>query len=116
MPHPHTGFSLREGTADGVETWSPELIASLGELLRAISLHAGYELGPARVNLDGSVQFAMQHETPTTNLKRQLVKLTAWNPWVASPETLQQFVNELGPIREPCQGTLVVPDGFSPAA
>jgi hypothetical protein len=121
MPHLHTGFSLREGTGDGVETWSPELIASLdwlrlGELLRAISVHAGYELGPSRVNLDGSVQFAMQHETPTTNLKRQLVKLTAWNQWGASPETLQQFVNELGRIREPCQGILVAPDGFSPAA
>jgi hypothetical protein len=121
MPHLHTGFSLREGTGDGVETWSPELIASLdwlrlGELMRGISVHAGYDLGPSRVNLDGSVQFAMQHETPTTNLKRQLVKLTAWNQWGASPETLQQFVDELGRMREPCQGILVAPDGFSPAA
>ena len=121
MPHLRTGFSLREDSDAGVESWSPELIASLdwlrlGELLRAIAVHAGYQLGPSRVNIDGSVQFAMQHETPTTNLKRQLVKLTAWNQWSATPDCLQILVHELGRIREACQGVLVAPDGFSPAA
>lgn len=120
-PHLHTGFSLRGDAEAGVEGWSAELIAGLdwmrlGELLRAIAVHAGCELGPSRVQLDGSVQFAMV-EGPKTGFPRQsLVKLAGWNEWGATPETVQTFVQEVSRVREQIHGILVAPDGFSPAA
>lgn len=121
MPHLHTGFSLRAGVDDEVTAWSPELIASLdwlrvAELLRAIAAHAGCELGPSRVQVDGSVQFAMVEHPKTPHERRVLVKLVAWNHWGATPEAVQLFEQELGRIREECRGILVAPDGFSPAA
>lgn len=120
-PHLLTGFSLRGDAENGVEGWSPDLIASLdwlrlGELLRAIAANAGCELGPSRVQIDGSVQFAMLEAPKSLNERRALVKLVGWREWGATPETVQTFVNELGRIREPTRGILVAPDGFSAAA
>lgn len=120
-PHLLTGFSLRGDAEHGVEGWSPELIAGLdwlrlGELLRAIAANAGCELGPSRVQMDGSVQFAMLEAPKSVHERRALVKLVGWKEWGATPETVQTFVNELGRIREPTRGILVAPDGFSAAA
>jgi hypothetical protein len=120
-PHLLTGFSLRGDPEKGVEGWSPELIAGLdwlrlGELLRAIAAQAGCELGPSRVQLDGSVQFAMLEAPKSLHERRALVKLVGWKEWGATPETVQAFVQELGRIREPTRGILVAPDGFSAAA
>ena len=116
-----TGFSLRAGLEDVDAGWSPELIASLdwmrlGELLRAVAAHAGCELGPSRVNIDGSVQFAMMENPKGPDARRALVKLVAWNQWGATPETVQEFIKDLDRIREECRGILVAPDGFSSAA
>lgn len=120
-PHLLTGFSLRGDAESGVEGWSPDLIASLdwlrlGELLRAIAANAGCELGPSRVQIDGSVQFAMLEAPKSLHERRALVKLVGWKEWGATPETVQTFVNELGRIRESTRGILVAPDGFSAAA
>ncbi len=120
-PYLHTGFSLRAGLEDADTGWSPELIASLdwmrlGELLRAVASHAGCELGPSRVNLDGSVQFAMVQNPKAAQPERSLVKLVGWNQWGATPEAVQTFTQELDRIREHCRGVLVAPDGFSSAA
>lgn len=116
-----TGFSLRGDAERGVEGWSPDLIAGLdwlrlGELLRAIAANAGCELGPSRVQLDGSVQFAMLEAPKSLHERRALVKLVGWREWGATPETVQAFINELERIREPTRGVLVAPDGFSAAA
>lgn len=120
-PHLRTGFSLRGDAEAGIEGWSPDMIAGLdwmrlGELLRAIAVHAGCELGPSRVQLDGSVQFAMVEGPKTGFPRRSLVKLAGWNEWGATPDSVQTFVQEVARIREETHGILVAPDGFSPAA
>lgn len=120
-PHLHTGFSLRAGLEDAEAGWSPELIASLdwmrlAELLRAVAAHSGCELGPSRVSVDGSVQFAMVQNAKGFDPQRSLVKLVPWNHWGCTPEAVQAFSSELSRIREKCRGVLVAPDGFTAAA
>ena len=115
--HPtQTGFSQRAG-----EGWSVEMLAGLdwlrmGELLRAVAVNAGCELGPSRVQPDGSIEFAMLESPKETPPRRALVKLSAWNQWGATPEAVQAFSHALKRIRENCRGVLVAPGGFSAAA
>jgi Polymer-forming cytoskeletal len=121
LPHPVTGFSLRAELGDDERAWTPDLIASLdwmrvAELLRALAAESGWELGPSRVHINGAVQFAMVRYPRTIHESRVLVRLVGWNQWGATPDVVQDFVTELGRIREPTRGTLVAPDGFSPAA
>ena len=116
----HTGFSQRE-SADSRGSWTPDLIAGLdwmrlGELLRAIAAHAKCELGPSRVQADGSIQFAMVEGPKTRAPQRTVVKLTAWNQWGATPACVEMFAQELSRIREKCRGVLVAPGGFTSAA
>ncbi|MDB6137589.1 MAG: putative endonuclease [Verrucomicrobiaceae bacterium] len=116
MPPTQTGFSQRPG-----EGWSGELLTGLdwmrmGELLRAIAVNAGCELGPSRVQPDGSIEFAMMEAPKERPPRRALVKLAAWNQWGATPEAVQVFAHGIKRIRESCRGVLVAPAGFSAAA
>ncbi len=111
-----TGFSQRAG-----EGWSVELLGGLdwlrmGELLRAIVVNVGCELGPSRVQADGAIEFAMLEAPGQKNPRRALVKLAAWNHWGATPEVVQGFASQVKRIRETCRGILVAPGGFSNAA
>lgn len=116
MPPLQTGYSQRPG-----EGWSQDLLLSLdwmrlGELLRAMAVNAGCELGPSRVQADGSIEFAMLEAPKERQPRRALVRLAAWNQWGATPESVQAFSLALGRIREQCRGVLVAPGGFSSAA
>ena len=90
-----TGFSQRAG-----EGWSVELLGGLdwlrmGELLRAIVVNVGCELGPSRVQADGAIEFAMLEAPGQKNPRRALVKLAAWNHWGATPEVVQGFASQV---------------------
>ncbi len=116
MPSAQTGFSQRAG-----EGWSVEMLSSLdwmrmGELLRAIVVNAGCEVGPSHVRSDGSLEFAMLEAPKQPNPRRAVVKLSAWNQWGATPESVEVFAGHLKRIREDCRGVLVAPAGFSAAA
>lgn len=116
MPPTQTGFSQRAG-----EGWSLEMLVGLdwlrmGELLRAVAVNAGCELGPSRVQPDGTIEFAMLETPHERTPRRALVKLAAWNQWGATPETVLAFAQGVKRIRENCRGVLVAPDGFSAAA
>ncbi len=115
-PPIQTGFSQRPG-----EGWSVEMLTALdwmrmGELLRAIAVNAGCELGPSRVQPDGLVEFAMLEAPQERPPRRALVRLAAWNEWGASPEAVLAFAQSVRRIRESCRGVLVAPAGFSPSA
>jgi hypothetical protein len=121
-PSPLHSHPLFKGQAlVSVVEWNPESVASLdwyrlAELLRAIAANAGCQLGPSRVNPDGSVQFAMLGEGEGASAQRSLVRLSAWNQWGATPESVSQFAWEVGRIRERTHGILVAPGGATPAA
>ncbi|MDB6073808.1 MAG: endonuclease [Verrucomicrobiaceae bacterium] len=116
MPPTQTGFSQRTG-----EGWSLEMLVGLdwlrmGELLRAIAVNGGCELGPSRVQPDSTIEFAMLETPREKQQRRALVKLSPWNQWGATPETVLAFAQTVKRIRENCRGVLVAPDGFSAAA
>jgi Polymer-forming cytoskeletal len=119
QPPLRSGFSQR--AVEDVPGWTSELIAGLdwlrlGELLRAVASNAGCELGPTRVQLDGSLCFAMVENPGQALPRRALVKLTGWNEWAAQTSTVELFQTELRRIREDCRGVLMAPDGFTPVA
>lgn len=115
------GFSLRpRNGVDRLGGWSPELIASLdwsrlSELARAIAAASGCELAGTRVMPDGAVHFGMLEQPKSTQPRRAMVKITAWNEWGATPETVQRFAQEVRTARD-TRGVLIAPAGFSPAA
>ena len=104
-----------------VSPWTAELIASLdwlrlSELLRAVAVNAGCQLGPSRVEADGMVQFAML-EQPTSGLpQRTLVRMLSWNGSGATPATVHAMAAQLGRVREPTRGVLVAVGGASTTA
>jgi hypothetical protein len=117
------GFSQQgELITSGVEAecWTPELIASLdwlrmAELVRAIAAHGGCELARSMVLEDGSVMFAMIEQPLTAHPQRALVKITAWNEWGATPETVMRFAREVRTAQK-ARGILIAAAGFTPAA
>jgi hypothetical protein len=104
-----------------VSPWTAELIASLdwlrlSELLRAVAVNAGCQLGPSRVESDGMVQFAML-EQPSSGLPlRNLVRLLSWNGSCATPAVVQAMVTQLSRVREPTRGVIVAVGGASTTA
>lgn len=118
-PHSHPLFKGQ--VLVSAREWNPEAVAALdwyrlAELLRAIAVNAGCQLGPSRVNPDGSVQFAMLGVPDAADPQRSLVKLSAWNQWGATPDSVSQFAWEVRRIRERTHGILVAPGGATPAA
>lgn len=115
------GFSLRSGGGmDRLAGWSPELIASLdwsrlSELARAIAAEGGCELANTRVMPDGAVYFGMLEQPKSAKPRRAMVKITSWNEWGATPETVRRFEQEVRTARD-TRGVLIAPAGFSPAA
>lgn len=115
------GFSLRPGGGvDRLAGWSPELIASLdwarlSDLARAIAAEAGCELAGTRVMPDAAVHFGMLEQPKSAKPRRAMVKIAPWNEWGATPETVQQFAQEVRTARD-ARGILIAPAGFSPAA
>jgi len=115
------GFSLRSGGGmDRLAGWSPELIASLdwsrlSELARAVAAEGGCELANTRVMPDGAVHFGMLEQPKSAKPRRAMVKITSWNEWGATPETVRRFEQEVRTARD-TRGILIAPAGFSPAA
>lgn len=115
------GFSPRdESSSLEPGLWTPELISSLdwlrlAELVRAIATHAGCELAGSRVLPDGALVFGMIELPTTAHPQRALVKLSGWNEWGATPESVNRFVQEVRTAKN-TRGILVAPAGFSPAA
>jgi cytoskeletal protein CcmA (bactofilin family) len=115
------GFSLRQGGGvDRLAGWSPELIASLdwarlADLALAIVAEAGCELAGSRVMPDAAVHFGMLEMPKSPKPRRAMVKLSSWNEWGATPETVQRFAQEVRTARD-TRGILIAPAGFSPAA
>ena len=117
------GFSQQGGlmTAGPVtEHWTPELIASLdwmrvSELVRAIAAHGGCELARSIVLEDGSVMFAMIEQPLTAHPQRALVKITAWNEWGATPESVMRFAREVRTAQK-ARGIMISPGGFTASA
>lgn len=117
---PHQHPLIKGHTVVPAKEWLPDAVASLdwyrlAELLRAIAVNAGCQLGPSRVNPDGSVQFAMLAEPKSANPRRSLVRLSAWNQWGATPESVSSLAWEVRRIRESTYGILVAPGGCTPA-
>lgn len=115
------GFSSREGLGMAEPgDWTPELIASLdwmrlAELVRAIATQAGCELAGSRVLPDGAVVFGMIERPTTAFPQRALVKISGWNEWGATPESVAHFAQEVRTAQN-TRGILIAPAGFSPAA
>lgn len=115
------GISPRpRGGVDYLGGWSPELIASLdwsrlSELARAIAAEAGCELARSCVMPDGAVLFGMIEQPKSARPRRAMVKMTPWNEWGATPETVRRFAQEVRTARD-TRGILIAPAGFSPAA
>lgn len=115
------GFSIKD-EAGSLEPgrWTPELLAGLdwlrlAELVRAIATHAGCELAGSRVLPDGALVFGMIEQPTTAHPRRALVKLSGWNEWGATPESVNRFAKEVGTAKD-TRGVLIAPAGFSPAA
>jgi len=115
------GFSDKEEVC-GLEPghWTPELISSLdwmrlAELVRAIASHAGCELAGSRVLSDGALVFGMIERPSTTHPQRSLVKVSGWNEWGASTESVNRFAKEVSTAKN-TRGILIAPAGFSSAA
>lgn len=115
------GLSLTE-KADVLRPgeWSVELIASLdwlrlAEVVRGIAAHAGCELAGSRVLPDGSLVFGMIEQPTTIYPQRALVKISAWNEWGATPESVTRFAQEVTTAKN-TRGILVAPAGFSHSA
>ena len=112
---------LRGLTTPPPVEWTVEEIMALdwyrlAELLRAVAINAGCQLGPSRVSITGAVQFAMLATPKARDPRRSLVALAAWNQWAATPESVNTFAWEIGRIREKTSGILVAPAGATPAA
>ena len=118
---PHTHPVLHGLTQPPAVEWQAEDVSALdwyrlAELLRAVAANAGCQLGPSRVSPDGSVQFAMLAMPLSADPQRTLVRLSAWNAWGATPDSVNAFAWEVGRIREKTHGVLVAPGGATPAA
>ncbi len=115
------GFSQRNrGEPSRLEGWSAELITSLdwvrlSEVARSVVAEAGCELAGAIVRQDGSVMFGMIECPKTARPQRALVKITPWNEWGATAETVQRFAQEITTAKN-ARGILIAPAGFSTAA
>lgn len=116
-----TGLSSPESSSEPTPgEWSPELIVSLdwmrvAELVRSIASHAGCELAGSRVLADGSLAFGMIERPTTMHPQRALVKISAWNEWGATPESVTHFAQEVSTAKN-TRGILIAPAGFSPSA
>jgi len=100
--------------------WTPELLAGLdwlrlAELVRSLATHAGCELAGSRVLPDGALLFGMIERPTTAHPQRALVKLSGWNEWGATPESVARFAQEVRTAKN-TRGILIAPAGFSPAA
>lgn len=115
------GFSTKDGAGSGGPgEWTPELIASLdwlrlAELVRAIAAHAGCELAGSRVLADGALVFGMLEQPASAYPQRALVKISGWNEWGATPESVSRFAKEVSTASQ-TRGVLVAPAGFSASA
>ncbi|SKB09157.1 hypothetical protein SAMN02745166_05102 [Prosthecobacter debontii] len=115
------GFSAQNGAGlIGPGIWTPELIVSLdwlrlAEVVRSIASHAGCELAGSRVLPDGSLLFGMIERPTTSHPQRALVKLSAWNEWGATSESVAHFAREVRTASR-TRGILVAPAGFNSAA
>lgn len=102
------------------DQWSPELIMRLDWLritgvIRAIAECHGCELGQTVALEDGAVLFGMVEQPGTAKQRRALVRMTGWNEWVATAETVFRFVDEVKRAVK-SRGILIAPSGFSRAA
>ncbi|TDU70809.1 hypothetical protein EI77_02858 [Prosthecobacter fusiformis] len=115
------GFSPKdEAGVPEPGVWTPELIASLdwmrlAELVRAIAAHAGCELAGSRVLPDGALVFGMIEQPTTAYPQRALVKISGWNEWGATPESVNHFAREVRTASN-TRGILIAPAGFTATA
>lgn len=115
------GFSAKDDAGSQVlGEWTPELIASLdwlrlAEVVRGMAAHAGCELAGSRVLADGTLVFAMIEQPASIFPQRALVKISAWNEWGATPESVNRFSRELKTAAN-TRGVLIAPAGFSASA
>lgn len=106
--------------AEEMPTWTPELIASLDwlrltELARAIASEGGCELAGSRILPNGAAVFGMVERPGTAHPQRAIVRLSGWNEWGATPETIARFAQEIRTAQN-ARGILIAPAGFSPSA
>jgi hypothetical protein len=112
---------LRAVPATPEVPWTAESLVGLdwyrlGELLRAVAVNGGCQLGPSRVGADAAVQFAMLAAPGAADQRPTLVRLTQWNEWGATPGGVNRFAWELRKIKERTHGILIAPGGATPAA
>ena len=104
---------------DGVtRKWSAELLVSLDwkrlvEIARAMAVNAGFQISATDLGMDGRAEFEMNARS-STGSHRALVRLTAWNQWSATAETVQDLSHRLKRSRLR-NGILIAPGGFTQA-
>ena len=95
--------------------WSAHLIAGLDwkrvlELIRAISVTAGFSVEKSRVAPDGAAEFEMSR-----GQYRAVVRLARWNQWMATTECIAKFAERMKQTPDRA-GIFVAPEGFEQGA
>jgi hypothetical protein len=100
--------------------WTSELLGRLDwmkivELVRALAVAGGCELGGTRIWPDGMAEFPMTQGKGGTAETKLVTRLAAWNRWSASVRCIETFAADLAARREG-RGVYLAPGGVSPSA
>jgi hypothetical protein len=99
--------------------WTSEFLGRLDwlkviELVRALAVAGGCELGGTRIWPDGMAEFPMT-QRKGSEVTELVTRLAPWNRWGASVRCIETFAADLAARREG-RGVYLAPGGASPSA